>query len=181
MYKDNVLSPAQCEAICALHAQGQHMYRGGRRVPAKIAMTPVPAAGRVRVDLPLPEDIVETLRAAFAEEHVQVVFPVGHIYRSEYNAESNADTAVKPHLDAPERLCAGVVSTHTLLIYATTPGTGGRTIVNGVPVDAIAGRVAMFSHKTLHSGEPLLPGDAPKVIVVARAVAAQTRSMLKRK
>jgi hypothetical protein len=117
----------------------------------------------------MPPDVLGALQAAFAE-HVEVVHPVGHIYES----VPGLDVSVAPHRDSPERH-DGRMSTHTLLVYATTTGTGGHTrLVVGprnaeMAVEPVAGRVVLFPHTVMHSGDTLAPTDGPKVVVVIRA------------
>jgi hypothetical protein len=159
--KDGVLTAEQCDAVRALHRASAQ--RSSARVPG------APPSNRTRVDSRLPPDVLAALQAAFAE-HVEVVHPVGHIYES----RPGLDVSVAPHRDSAEQH-NGRMSTHTLLVYATTTGTGGRTrLVVGPPVpvvavEPVAGRVVLFPHTVVHSGDTLAPTDGPKVVVVIRA------------
>jgi hypothetical protein len=157
--QDGVLTTAQCATLLELH-------RAGR------VSTTRTQGGRVRVDCVMPADIAATLHAAFAA-HIDTVHPVGHVYVT----QPGADAAVPAHRDAPERH-GSHMSTHTLLVYASTleSGTGGRTFLHVGPrgarqaVEPVAGRVVLFSHHIVHSAEAVAQGAAgPKVVVVIRA------------
>lgn len=66
----------------------------------------------------------------------------------------------RPHFDESWRAAANRRSLLTVLVYLPTgePCEGGETVVEGRAIVPRPGRVAVFDHRLVHAGQPVLAG-----------------------
>lgn len=67
----------------------------------------------------------------------------------------------RPHTDESWRATATRRSLLTVLVYLPTgePCEGGETVVDGYAIAPAHGRVALFDHRLVHAGQPVLAGQ----------------------